>query len=570
MNRAVKYFKSMPRYIWLLALITLVGIFFRTYNFYDWMSFNSDGVRDAILVSHPIEEGIGQLPLLGPRAGGTQLHLGPIFYYFEYISGFIFQSTNPAVLALPFLLFSILTIPLFFFFLREYFSIKLSLALTAIMSVCYMAVEYGRFAWNPNATPFFTILFMFALLRAYASEKKRYLWLAISGGSLAIATQLHFSAFLGLPIIFVLFAALNCRKTVKMNVWKSALAFFGTIFIFYIPVFVFEFLTHGKNTALLLDAVSDKGSSHRTIFEMIREDVNIFSKYFLWILAGIVDGKKWQEILSAAFILAGTAANVFLFWKEADEKRKRFLGLSLIFMLVFFGLYVPLAFDITRSRFFLPIIMMPFLLFGYLVAFARQLGFRQKWRPAIAIVIAVLILGNIRSTLAWFSNMNASQTEHLPAYDKKVTEKSKEYWWMWGRLEGAADFMKMNCEKKQVFFIISKKTQFSADAIEYAFFMARDGRNLVFKEKFKPAHEQYDSCYYYISLTKENAPNFFEQKKYEDVFIDGDMKISRWYPEIAGTVNFSPKKSQVSRENSTLESKLKSDYPRLTWSNLFE
>lgn len=531
------------------------------------MSFNTDGVRDAILVSHPIEEGIGSLPLLGPRAGGTQLHLGPIFYYFEYLAGAIFHSTNPVVLAIPTLVFSILTIPLFFFLLREYFSPRMSLAMTAMFATCFMAIEYSRFAWNPNATPFFTVLFLFALLRAYNSDKKRHIWFAVSGSALAIASQFHFSAFMGLPVIFVIFAAINWKKTIKIFSWKTMLAFFGTIFILYIPVFVFEFLTHGKNTKLFFDAIASKGASHKTFFERVIEDISIFSKYFLWIFAGIIDGKRWQEALGTLLIFAGIAANLFLAIKEPNEKKKRFLSLSLIFILTFFVIYIPLAFDIKRSRFFLPVIIAPFLLIGYLVAIARSIGFRQKWRPAIAIIIAVLIFGNVRSTLAWFANMNMSQTGIKSSSFEKVSEKNKEFWWTWGRVEDAANYMKNNCEKNQVFFIISKKTGNFGDGIEYAFFRPRDGRNLVFKQKFKPEYEQYDSCYFYISLDRESLPSFLQQKKYDEPTLMGDMKIIKWYPEVSGTDIFEPKKSD---RNETLENKIKSDYPRIFWGDLFK
>jgi len=439
--------------------------------------------------------------------------------------------------------------------------------MAAMFATCFMAIEYSRFAWNPNATPFFTILFFFALLKAYNSDKKRYIWFAVSGGALAIASQLHFSAFLGLPIIFLLFAAINWKKTIKIFSWKSFLAFFGTIFVLYIPVFVFEFLTNGKNTKLFFDAIGSKGAAHRTISERIIEDVRIFSEYFLWIIAGIIDGKKWQEALSALLLFSGTLASFFLMIKETDEKKKRFLSFSLIFILTFFALYVPLAFDIKRSRFFLPVIIVPFMLIGYLVAFARHIGFRQKWRPVIAILVAVLIFGNVRSTLAWFSNMNMSQTGIKDSSFKKVSEKNKEFLWTWGHFKNAAKHMDENCEKENVFFIISRKTKDFGDSIGYAFGEVSE-KKVLFREKYNEEYEKYNSCYYHISLAEENLPNFLEQKKYDSPFIIGDMKIIRWYPEISGTAVFRPKK--IGNRNDSLKNKIKSDYPRILWRDLFK
>ena len=94
----------------ILAIIILVGIFLRTYNLESWLFFQSDQARDLNLVNRAVENGPGWLPLLGPKAGGTYLRLGPVFYYFEYLSALIFGTSSPAIVVFPDLLFSILSI----------------------------------------------------------------------------------------------------------------------------------------------------------------------------------------------------------------------------------------------------------------------------------------------------------------------------------------------------------------------------------------------------------------------------------------------------------------------------
>ena len=86
----------------ILALILLGAIFVRTYNFSDWLYFKSDQVRDAKLSYEAFYGGPGELPLLGPRAAGTFLRLGPIFYYFS-----IFQANYLTALNHKFLLIQI-------------------------------------------------------------------------------------------------------------------------------------------------------------------------------------------------------------------------------------------------------------------------------------------------------------------------------------------------------------------------------------------------------------------------------------------------------------------------------
>ncbi len=567
-KKIINYFKLVPRHVWVLVFIIAVGIFFRTYNFHDWLHFKGDSFRDAILVSHSIIDGPAFLPLLGPRAGGTQLHLGAIFYYFQYISGTIFQSTSPVVLAFPDLFLSIMAIPLFFLMLRRYFSKKISLILTAMLATCYMAVEYGRFAWNPNSTPFFTILFLYSLLKAYDSENNRqYAWLAISGGALAIASQLHFSAFLGLPIIFILFVILNWKKSKKIIFsWRSLLIFFGTIFVFYIPVIIFEVVTHGKNTFLFFDAVNGK-SSNRGLWKNIVQETKMFSKYFLWIGAGVFEGKWWQELASKFLVFAGIAANLFLFKKETDEKKKRFLLLTFIFMLVYLVLYFLLAFEIEKSRFFLPLIIMPFILVGYLALLAGKTKFKKTSNFFIGIFIIALIFGNARSIMTWFSEMKESETERETSY-KVLTEKDKSFWWTWGRFEKAADYMDESCQKNAVFFLMSKKTKDYDHSIEYALIQRNRNLAIELKDKFKEKYENYDRCYFYISLAKEILPDFVQQKKHDEPFFLGDMKITQWYPENA-LLSVSPANKDP-EERDSLEKIIASKYPRLQWGDLFQ
>ena len=117
MTNLEKIFKQRWDYLILLFIVALAAAI-RLYHFHDWLYFAMDQARDGMLTRETYENGASTLPLLGPRAAGTFLRLGPIFYYFQYISAKIFHSTDPAVLAYPDFLFSVLSIPLFFFFLR--------------------------------------------------------------------------------------------------------------------------------------------------------------------------------------------------------------------------------------------------------------------------------------------------------------------------------------------------------------------------------------------------------------------------------------------------------------------
>lgn len=134
-----KTFKRIPRLIWALALIISVGIFLRTYHFHDWLVFNPDQARDAAVVDNVLS-GQTSWIILGPEAGNSHFQLGPWFYHMQVISAKIFGSA-PDTMAYPDLLFSVLAIPLFYIFLKKYFSTRMSLALTGLYSMSFFCCE---------------------------------------------------------------------------------------------------------------------------------------------------------------------------------------------------------------------------------------------------------------------------------------------------------------------------------------------------------------------------------------------------------------------------------------------
>jgi 4-amino-4-deoxy-L-arabinose transferase-like glycosyltransferase len=190
----------------LLVAIIATGIFFRVYNFSDWLLFEIDQSYDTLIVSQAAENGIENLPLLGPTAGGGRaLRLGPAFYYMEYVSALIFGDT-PTGHAMLVLILSILAIPLFYFFIRRYFRLDIAIALTALFSVSAYLILYGRFSWSPNVLPFLILLSFYALLRSVAeTEARRDRWFLLATLAITIASQIHFNTFFTIPTITVLF-----------------------------------------------------------------------------------------------------------------------------------------------------------------------------------------------------------------------------------------------------------------------------------------------------------------------------------------------------------------------------
>ncbi|MBD3245065.1 MAG: hypothetical protein GF335_03670 [Candidatus Moranbacteria bacterium] len=162
-QRFKKYTKR-KKYFWLVFFVTFLGLLFRSYKYFEYYFFQIDQARNWLIVKQALEEGAGELPLLGARAGGTFFRLGPFYNYLEYLCGLLFGSFPP-VLGLGVLFFSVLTIPLFYLFLREFFSRKIAFLLVFLFSISLYAIEYSRFSWNPNIIPFFVLVVFYSLLK---------------------------------------------------------------------------------------------------------------------------------------------------------------------------------------------------------------------------------------------------------------------------------------------------------------------------------------------------------------------------------------------------------------------
>jgi hypothetical protein len=435
----------------IFAAVVAVGIFLRVWHFHDWLFFKMDQARDASTIQSAFLNGPGWLPLLGPKAGGTSANLGPVFYYFQYISAVIFQSASPSVLAYPDLLFSILSIPLLYLFLKKYFSRDWSMVLAGSYAVCFLGIEYSRFAWNPNSLVFFNLLYFYALLNIFDEKVgRKLLWVIVAGLSLAISTQLHFLSFATLPVITVIFLFSGRREIKKYLGWKKILVFLGIILVIYVPVVVNEIITHGRDTAAFFAAVKSK-PSHHTLWENINRNVRYWGQYWFSIATSWIS-KKGNLVSPAVAWLAVMIPGLFLavkfFRSEQNSLRKKFLLISFLWFTVYFLSYIPIAYQI-RPRFFLPMLALPFVFIGYIGKYLW--GKNSKILKAmVAVFLAVIFFGNLTGTYLWFKEINAAEKK-ATSPERTIILKAKDGIVLW-HLENAANYIRENCGLDTAYF----------------------------------------------------------------------------------------------------------------------
>jgi len=425
----------------LLSAIVFVGVFLRAFHFSDWLLFEVDQSYDTRIVSRAIQDGIGNLPLLGPTAGGGRaLRLGPAFYYMEYASALVFGDT-PAGHAALVLILSILSIPLFHVFCRRYFDVGISLTLTALFSVSVYLVSYGRFSWSPNVLPFLALLSFSALLQSVSSsESKRDRWFLVATAAITVTTQIHFNAFFSLPIITPLFLI---YKRPRFS-WKTWVAAVGIVFLLYSPVILSDIQTHGENTGFFLKKIS-KGSPlfEDTIGSSIT-DLQYLSSEYVFIITGIdhINGKRLQDLglqhdahlpwrLFAIF-LALTEVVILLIriLRSKQGDRRDFLVLTLLWAAIPFCYFYSLLASGLRfyPRFALLVAPMAFLLFGLIleaIAPKRKISSRKIFLVTITLLFFIPNLSRIQGYFATLAdpkrNPAEAEREDIFPNDKRLT-----------------------------------------------------------------------------------------------------------------------------------------------------
>jgi 4-amino-4-deoxy-L-arabinose transferase-like glycosyltransferase len=432
----MSHFTSKQLVIFGLVVVIGLGFFLRVYHFSDWLHFELDQARDARVIDTALDSSVADLPLLGPKAGGTFLRLAPGFYYLEYLSALVFGGT-PQGMAGFVMIFSILSIPLFYLFLRRYFPKPLSLGLTLLFATSAYFVMYGRFAWNPNLLPFFVLLGFYSLLRAVDhNEPRKGWWFIVATFALVLATHFHFLAFLALPVIVAAFLIIRRPKFP----WKAWVGAAVIVCALYLPMALNEKKANFTNTQQFFEAITKKSdkSDHSLADKFVRDvsehalgGMIIVSGFeggtlpaittadgIVWVCKDKCDAGKWYGVAAVLLLGAGLLALVWFWWKEAERKQSDFLLLSGIWFAVTFGLFLPLAYDIA-PRFFLLSGPLFFILIGLLLK-ALCKFFDKR---IVFVIIILFAVSNIYFLYQRFDELSRASTEAINSAPDRILKE---------------------------------------------------------------------------------------------------------------------------------------------------
>ena len=426
-NYFKKAINSVSSRLWILLAIIIVGIFLRTYNFHAWLDFGSDQVNDATRVG-AVVRGSAAWPVYGPDMGNSgsggranRFRLGPMYYDFEIISAKIFGD-SPVSMAYPDLLFSILSIPLFYYFLRKIFGVDLSLALTGLYTISFYSLSFSHSAWNVNSIPFFSLLFLTSLYEfILAKEKTHWGWVIGLGIALGVSVQLH-------AILLVLFPAtlfftwLFFLRKCSM-IWKKMAVVTLLLLILNLGQIIGEKQNDFKNSKIFLESIM--GSSAKSSDSLAIKAANDLSctfqanAYMLssvgqsncdFSLSQFLGGGGHNKgflrkviqpvfiikvILCLLFSLFGYGILLDDFKKGKLHERRYFFGLMLIYLVLSFFVMLPVI-D-SAIRYFVHLFFLPFIFLGFMVEFLIK-KFGKKYFIVSIIIFSLLIFSNSNST----------------------------------------------------------------------------------------------------------------------------------------------------------------------------
>lgn len=411
MINILNFFKKNKLLIILLA-ITALGACLRSFNFHDLVRFNDDQARDAQIVNNMIEK--NDYPLLGPKAGGTKFNLGPAFYYIEYISALLFGN-NPAGIATIILLLSIASIPLLFFFLRFYFSEKISFFTVFLYALSFFAIKYSKFSWNPNAIPFFLLIFFIAYYKIGFTPKKpaqKIFWYLLLGISMGIGTQLHTLLLILLPALAIIdlmraFFAKNKEKA------RGILAALAIGLICNLPLIIYDLKNDGENAKSFFQGTTQKAGDSFARGKNLLKNFNFFANGNAYVLSGYEPQKNWLDsknyfsfenskeifasIAGMLFFLSGFLLNIFLLRQEKQRNEKKFLEIILLSLGASFLIFWPLAGDL-KARFFIVCFIYPFIFLALWLSFISAKMKNKNFQRLLFIAIAIILAYTNSST----------------------------------------------------------------------------------------------------------------------------------------------------------------------------
>jgi 4-amino-4-deoxy-L-arabinose transferase-like glycosyltransferase len=193
----------------------------------------------------------GQIPLVGIASSHTWLHQGPLW---TYMLSFVLlvSKFNPISGAYLTVGFGVLTTFLMYLLGKEMFSQKVGLIAALLYSSSPLIISFDRMAFDPSLIPFFTVLYLFALVKWL---KGNIYYFPLTLLLLAILYNLELATFtLTFPFILIFIYGLFKRATWIKKLLNIRIILSSVLLpsVIMLPVIIYDFSNGFKQTIVFV------------------------------------------------------------------------------------------------------------------------------------------------------------------------------------------------------------------------------------------------------------------------------------------------------------------------------
>lgn len=322
---------------WWVVLVVIAAAFLRFYNLEDSVQFLGDQGRDALVVSRIFR--MGDPVFIGPVTSVGNMYLGPFYYYFMLPFLWLsYPSPMGPVYAVAFI--GVVTVFLVYKLGKEMVGEKGALIGMTIFAFSSAAVAQSRFSWNPNLAPFFSILLVWAVFKAYKQSVWYWVLAAICS---ALLIQLHYVTLLAVGAALVvaakqairLFTEKTKNTSEKKNFLLTTIVSFIVVGATIIPLVLFDAKHEWLNYMAFLKMFS--GDDNFTNFSQGNRMITALFEMHgrsMHVIAETIIGK--QRTLNTLFV----GLIVWLSIRLLAQKKKKtfFIGQSIMLWFVLVGI----------------------------------------------------------------------------------------------------------------------------------------------------------------------------------------------------------------------------------------
>ncbi|EKD90368.1 MAG: hypothetical protein ACD_31C00006G0003 [uncultured bacterium] len=403
----------------IILTILFFATFLRFYQIDGYMNFLGDEGRDALIIKRLLEE--GNVPFIGPPTSVGNIYLGPMYYYMMAIPMAIFWL-NPVAAAGMVALIGTSTVGLVYYLTRKWFGFIAAAAAATLYALSPVNIIYSKSSWNPNPAPFFALLAMLGLF--LARSRNNFLWFILTGFALGCVVQMHYLAFILLPVFGILWIyelIQNFKEGKRKNFVSGTV---GAVIIFILvlsPLISFDLKHNFLNYRALIslfgtsDAVGFGFNPLVTVPEIVTTySYNLIGRY----MAG--EEIILYKIVSILILLTLAWAIVKkVLWRKSDWSFFA-LGTWLLLGLLGLSFYNSNLYD-HYLGFLNPV---PFIIFGSLLNIKL---FKNKWDylylGGLGVLTLVLVLVNLQNNP--LKNPPGNQLKRTQDIAKFLIEKAE-------------------------------------------------------------------------------------------------------------------------------------------------